>query len=130
MPSIVTLTLNPAVDKSCSVEQVVSERKLRCGEPRYDPGGGGLNVARAITELGGEVAASWMYGGLIGQLLRDRLDREGIDHHPLSIRAMTRENLIVFEESSGQQFRFGIPGATLSEAEIQTVGLCTNDSNA
>jgi 6-phosphofructokinase 2 len=120
MPSILTLTLNPAVDKSCSVDQVVPGRKLRCGTPQFFPGGGGLNVARAITELGGSVAAYWMCGGVIGQLLAERLDQEGIDHYPIPITAMTRENLVVLEESSGQQYRFGMPGATLSEDEIES----------
>ncbi len=118
MPQIVTLTLNPAVDKSCAVEHVMAERKLRCGEPQYHPGGGGINVARAITELGGEVAAYWTCGGAIGDLLKQLLDEEGVEHYPITIRAMTRENLIVFEESSEQQFRFGLPGATLTEDEI------------
>jgi 6-phosphofructokinase 2 len=120
MPKIVTVTLNPTVDKSCSVEQVVAERKLRCGQPTYDPGGGGINVARAVAELGGDVAAYWPCGGVIGELLRQLLDDEGIEHYPIEIRAMTRENLVVFEQSSEQQFRFGLPGATLTDEELQS----------
>lgn len=123
MPKIVTLTLNPAVDKSCSVEQVVAERKLRCGKPVYHPGGGGINVARAIHKLGGEVAAYWTCGAEIGELLKQLLDDEGLEHVGVPIGEMTRENLIVFEESSEQQFRFGMPGATLTEEEIQA---CTD----
>lgn len=118
MPEVITLTLNPAVDKSCAVEHVMPERKLRCGQPQYHPGGGGINVARAITELGGQVAAYWTCGGAIGQLLKELLDEEGVDHDPITIGALTRENLIVFEESSGQQFRFGLPGAPLAEEDI------------
>ena len=120
MPQVVTLTLNPAVDKCCAVEQVVAERKLRCSQPDYYPGGGGINVARAIAELGGEAVAYWTCGGAIGELLRNLLDNEDIEHHPIGIGAMTRENLVVFEESSEQQFRFGMPGATLSEKEVRT----------
>jgi 6-phosphofructokinase 2 len=120
MPKIVTVTLNPTVDKSCSVEQVVAERKLRCGQPTYDPGGGGINLARAVAELGGDVAAYWPCGGVIGELLRQLLDDEGIEHYPIEIRAMTRENLVVFEQSSEQQFRFGLPGATLTDEELQS----------
>lgn len=120
MTQIVTLTLNPAVDKGCAVEQVVPERKLRCGGVEHHPGGGGINVARAVTQLGGSAAAYWTCGGAIGQLLKHSLDNEGIEHHPIAIDSMTRENLIVFEYSSGQQFRFGMPGAALSEQEIQS----------
>jgi 6-phosphofructokinase 2 len=120
MPQIVTVTLNPTVDKSSTVEQIVAERKLRCSPPEYDPGGGGINVARAVHKLGGQAAAYWMCGGPIGQLLRQLLEQEAIDQHPIDIRATTRENLIVYEQSSDRQYRFGMPGATLTEDEIQT----------
>ncbi len=119
MPRIATLTLNPTVDKSCEVEQVVPERKLRCGPPTFDPGGGGIKVARAVNHLGGEAVALWTCGGAIGELLKSLLDAEGIPNEPIPIKEMTRENLIVFENSSGQQFRFGMPGAALADAEIQ-----------
>ncbi len=119
MPAVVTLTLNPAVDKNVSVEQVVAERKLRCDQPEYHPGGGGLNVARAVAELGGDVSAYWACGGAIGEMLEELLDEEGIVHHPFGIDAMTRENLVVFERSSGQQYRFGTPGATLTGEEVR-----------
>ena len=120
MSQIVTLTLNPAVDKNSEVPQVVDERKLRCSEPCYHPGGGGLNVARAIAKLGGEASAYWTCGGAIGDLLQQLLDDEGIRHHPLRIEAMTRENLIVYERSSERQYRFGMPGARLRDTEVQT----------
>jgi len=119
MPGIVTLTLNPAVDASCDVPQVVPERKLRCGPPEYHPGGGGLNVARAIAELGGEATAYWACGGAVGELLRRLLDEERVGHEPIPVQEMTRENMVVFEELSGQQFRFCLPGASLSESEIE-----------
>jgi 6-phosphofructokinase 2 len=119
MPQIVTLTLNPAVDKISSIQQVVAERKLRCDPPRFDPGGGGLNVARAIQRLGGQAAAYWTCGGPMGQLLAERLDAEDVLHRPIPIQAMTRENLIVFEQSTGHQFRFGMPGARLTPDEVE-----------
>jgi 6-phosphofructokinase 2 len=119
MPQIVTLTVNPAVDKISSVSQVVAERKLRCATPRYDPGGGGLNVARAIQILGGQGTAYWTCGGPMGQLLAERLDADGVPHRPIPVEAMTRENLIVFEESNGLQYRFGMPGARLTPDEVE-----------
>jgi 6-phosphofructokinase 2 len=48
-PSIVTLTVNPCIDQSASVDQVVAERKLRCGPPCYEPGGERLCRERAQT---------------------------------------------------------------------------------
>lgn len=120
MPQIVTVTLNPALDKSCSVGQVVPDRKLRCVGPNYHPGGGGINVARAVAELGGEVAAYWACGGASGELLRQLLDEQGVEHYPIEITAMTRENLTVYEESSGQQFRFGMPGGALTDEETRS----------
>ncbi len=119
MPQIVTLTLNPAVDKISSIPHVEAERKLRCEPPRYDPGGGGLNVARAIQRLGGQATAYWTCGGLMGQLLAERLDAENVLHRPIPIQAMTRENLIVLEQSTGLQFRFGMPGARLTPDKVE-----------
>lgn len=119
MAPIATLTLNPTVDKSTTVKQVVAERKLRCSEPTYDPGGGGLNVSRAIKALGGQAMAYWTCGGPMGEVLRNQLEAEEVPQQPIQIEQMTRENLIVFEESSTQQYRFGMPGARLSEEEAE-----------
>lgn len=114
---IATLTLNPAIDKGSAVAQVVAELKLRCGPPEYEPGGGGVNVSRAIRKLGGESVTVYAAGGFTGQLLSDLLDREGLSHQVISIAGLTRENFIVLEKSSGQQYRFGMPGPTFQESE-------------
>ncbi len=114
---IVTLTMNPTVDKSARVGQVVSERKLRCHSPRLDPGGGGLNVSRAIKKLGGESLALYTCGGPNGQILQSLLDKEGIRHRALAIEGWTRESFAVLEETTGLQYRFNLPGPELTEAE-------------
>jgi 6-phosphofructokinase 2 len=116
---IVTLTLNPTVDTSTAVGQVIPDRKLRCSPPRYDPGGGGINVARAISKLGGKARAVFPAGGLYGDLLRQLLEAEQIDHHAVEIAGSTRDNLIVLEESTNRQYRFGMPGARLSAEEVR-----------
>jgi 6-phosphofructokinase 2 len=114
---IVTLTINPSVDASTSIHQVVPDHKLRCREASYKPGGGGVNVARAIHRLGGESLALYTSGGLHGQLLHQMLKQEGVSHQPIPIEGQTRENLIVLEESTGQQFRFDMPGPYFIEAD-------------
>lgn len=117
MPSIVTLTMNPAIDTSSTVDHVVPEHKLRRQAPRYDPGGGGLNVSRAIQKLGGSSLALYPAGGPTGQILRDLLDQEGLTHQLIPITGWMRENFTILEEASGQQYRFGMPGPTFHEAE-------------
>jgi len=117
MKTIVTLTLNPAIDKNSSVESVAAERKLRCEKPVCQPGGGGLNVSRAVKRLGGESLAVYASGGTLGRMLEDLLEAEKINHRPVRIRGMLRENFIVYERSSSQQYRFGMPGPEMSEKE-------------
>jgi 6-phosphofructokinase 2 len=119
MQSIVTLTVHPAIDTSTAVGHVVSERKLRCKPPRHDPGGGGINVSRAIRKLGGDSLAVYVAGGPTGQLLQSLLDREAIRQLVVPAEAWTRENLHVLEEATRHQYRFIMPGAGLTEAEWQ-----------
>ena len=121
MKIIVTVTMNPAIDTSSSVVHVIAERKLRCSVPRHEPGGGGINVSRAIKKLGGESLALYPAGGSYGQMLQDLLDAEGLNHHPIPINGSTRENFIIFEGSSGQQFRFGMPGPSMQDAELELI---------
>lgn len=118
MSTVATLTVNPTVDASTQVDRVVAEDKLRCAEPTYEPGGGGLNVARVVRALGEDALALWTCGGPLGRLLADCLDADGLRHRPIPIGGMTRQNLIVYEESSGQQYRFGFPGPALTEEEV------------
>ena len=117
MKSILTLTMNPAIDKSASVAQVIVERKLHCHSPRFEPGGGGVNVSRAIQKLGGAATAIFPCGGPTGDYLRELLQQEGVICRPIPVEGWTRENLVVLEESSGLQYRFGLPGAPLSDEE-------------
>ncbi|TVR59401.1 MAG: 1-phosphofructokinase family hexose kinase [Gemmatimonadales bacterium] len=117
MPSIVTLTVNPTIDKGTRVERVKPSSKLRCEEPTREPGGGGLNVSRVIQEMGGKSRALYLSGGATGEILEDLLDGEELDHYPLPIQGWTRESLHVTEASSGDQFRFGMPGPTVKESE-------------
>ena len=117
VPAILTLTLNPGIDKSSRVDNVAPERKLRCAAPRYEPGGGGINVSRAIHRLGGQSVALYLAGGPPGEMLNSLLHGEGLDHHPVRVEGWKRQNLIVLEESTGRQFRFDMPGPAVEEPE-------------
>jgi 6-phosphofructokinase 2 len=121
MKRVVTVTMNPAVDASASTDRVATDEKLRCGPLEREPGGGGINVARAVGKLGGEALAVYPAGGPMGQLLGELLDREPVRHHRVAISGSTRENVTIRESGSGRQYRFVMPGPELDQAEWETV---------
>ncbi len=117
MPAIVTLTMNPAVDISTTAERVRTTDKVRCGEPCYDPGGGGINVARIVRVLGETVVAVFPVGSATGAVLGALLDREACGTAGFRSAGATRESFTVDERSSGEQYRFVLPGPHLSRVE-------------
>ncbi len=114
---IITLTVNPAIDKSTTVAGIGPTTKLRCTEPSYDAGGGGINVSRAIKKLGGESLCMYLAGGLTGNYLKQLLSAQGIEQLTVPIAGRTRENLAVTDTSTNQQYRFGMPGPTVEKKE-------------
>ena len=121
MPNIVTLTINPAIDVFVNVGRVEPTRKLRCSPPKRDPGGGGINVARVAHRLGGDVTAIYPIGGQIGKLLQRLVEREDIESLVTPSHVETRENFTTYEKSTGEQYRFVLPGSALHRAEWQAV---------
>jgi 6-phosphofructokinase 2 len=117
MTDIVALTLNPSIDISTSVERVEPTRKLRCSSPRLYPGGGGVNVARVALRFGAGVELVYPTGGSTGHLLRRLIEREGIPNLAVDLAEETREDLTVFEEATGAEYRFVLPGPRVSESE-------------
>lgn len=85
--------------------------------PNPDPGGGGINVARAIIKLGGEALAVFPSGGYSGKYFNALLENEKVPAVVIESKNETRENLIVLEESTNSQYRFGMPGTELSKDE-------------
>ena len=116
---IVTITVNPALDVASATSQVVPERKLRCDTPVREPGGGGVNVARAIHALGGEATACVAVGGATGEVVLSLLEAEGVATRVVRTREWTRENINIVERATGHQLRFCMPGPRLGEAEWQ-----------
>ena len=117
MSYILTITFNPCIDKSTSVSVLAPEKKLSCSAPTFEPGGGGINVARAIKKLGGEATAIYPAGGYSGKFLKVLLDEEKVQSLVVETARHTRENMIVLDASSNLQYRFGMPGQELSQDE-------------
>jgi 6-phosphofructokinase 2 len=116
---IVTLTLNPALDKSTIIDKMIPEQKLRCTPLRIDAGGGGINVSKGIRKLGGDSVAVFPAGGLNGQLLNRLLQQAGIHTALLEIAEETRENFSVTEEASNYQYRFTLPGTPVTPEQAK-----------
>ena len=119
MVRIYTLTLAPSLDSATITPQIYPEGKLRCTSPVFEPGGGGINVARAIAHLGGTATAIFPAGGATGEHLVALLADENVPVSTVEAKDWTRQNLHVHVESSGEQYRFVMPGATLHQDELQ-----------
>jgi 6-phosphofructokinase 2 len=121
MPAIVTLTMNPALDVATAIDIIVPSTKLRCEAPSYDPGGGGINVARAVHKLGGDALAVFPVGGASGQMIQGLLGHEHVPQIGVPVPGITRESLAVVERRSGKQYRFILPGPPLATADQERI---------
>ena len=115
--TVLTLTMNSSVDVSFSVDQVRPEKKLRCSQPLFKAGGGGINVSRAIKKLGGKTFAVCASAEPKGKPLYKLLSDENIECRAFRVEGRTRENFTASEKSSQQQYRFVMPGVKMSEKE-------------
>jgi 6-phosphofructokinase 2 len=128
MPSIVTLTLNPALDVSTATERLDHTEKVRCNEPRFDPGGGGINVARVARRFGGDVVALFPAGGPFGETVQALLERETVPFQPLPIAGSTRESIVINEADTGLQYRLTFAGPQLSSQELDRLSECIREA--
>lgn len=117
---IVTLTLNPAIDKSSTVTHIVPGKKLRCERPVYEPGGGGINVSKALHILGASSLTVFMAGGPTGVLLEHLVRQASLNYQFIETEDWTRENLLIIDHSSGQEYKFIMPGPQILLNEWRT----------
>jgi len=116
---IVTITLNPTVDFAASAPEVVPELKLRCTAPHIDPGGGGINVARAVRLLEGQATALIAIGGGAGAQLLQLLALEGVPTVAFQGPGESRLSFSVTDQKSGEQYRFVMPGPIWTEEDVE-----------
>jgi len=119
MPRIATLTLNPTIDGSSDAETVQHTHKVRTSNERFDPGGGGINVARVLARLGNAVEALYLAGGVTGPVLDGLLDRAGLARQRIAISGDTRISLAVHDRQSGKEYRFVPQGPEISAEEAK-----------
>lgn len=117
---IVTLTPNPSIDRTVTVTELLHGEVHRATESRIDPGGKGINVARALTANGSEALAVLPTGGPEGHLMEELLQTSGTAYTAVPIAGTTRMNIAVIEPD-GTTTKINEPGPTLSEAEQAAV---------
>jgi 6-phosphofructokinase 2 len=117
MNKMITLTVNPVLDKNTMVNRWAPGQKLGCSAPVFYAGGGGINVSRAIQNLGGSTLAIYMAGGPYGAILGHLLTGKGIDQKIVDIEERTRENTSVMDWATQMPYHFGDPGPHVLEHE-------------
>lgn len=119
MPDIITLTMNPAIDTYLSGETFRTS-KIRCTITGAGPGGGGVNVARAIRKLGDVAEAAVIVGGPGGERLLGMLAERDVPHHDIWVEGETRDTYVIFDRESKRRYHIIIDGPRLSEPEWQS----------
>jgi 1-phosphofructokinase family hexose kinase len=116
-PAIATVTLNPALDEAIAIDELILGETNRCALDALDPGGKGINASRVIQRLGRATLAFGFIGGVTGQLLRARLEAEGLPHDFDVVGELTRLNVMLYERGSGRRSRLYLPGARVEPAQ-------------
>lgn len=115
---IVTVTMNPAIDKTIEVERIQTGGLNRIQRVEYDAGGKGINVSKTIRELGGESIATGFLGGNAGKTIATVLEEKGIQTDFIWVEGETRTNTKVFEEN-GAVTELNEPGPVISDEQVQ-----------
>ena len=119
MDNVVTLTMNPTIDVGLSIDRLVPDAKLRSDSVRREPGGGGINVARGIHKLGGEVCALFNGDEVYGGLLETLLGQEGVPRRRLPIANRVREGISLEVREAGELYHLVLPGPELTDGELE-----------
>ncbi|QDO95090.1 1-phosphofructokinase family hexose kinase [Formosa sediminum] len=118
---VITLTINPALDKSAKVDDITPFDKLECYDITYHPGGGGVNISRVLHRLGIESDCLFPFGGKTGEHLVELLKEQHVNVISTPISNLTRENFAVFNTKTKLQYRFGMPTSPFSETELEPI---------
>lgn len=111
--------MNPAIDVAYEADRVFHTRKIRARQEHYDPGGGGINVARVIARLGGTARAYYLSGGATGCALDGLLDEHRLVRFHIPIKGDTRISTSIYERETGQEYRLVPRGPLLTADEWQ-----------
>ncbi len=116
---IATITLNPSLDEDIFVNGLVLDEANRWVRLHHYAGGKGINVSRAIHEMGGITVAYGFIGGPVGRTVEILLDEEGVLFSFTPITQETRTNVIITDTKTSQQTRIDAPGPHISKRGLE-----------
>jgi len=114
---ISTITLNPSLDQHLTVDVVVDGPNRWSRLHRY-AGGKGIDVSRAIHEMGGRTIAYGFIGGMVGRAVEIFLDEEGVPFSFTPVKGETRTNFIITDSKTTHQTRIDAPGPYITKGEF------------
>ena len=114
---ILTVTMNPAVDISHSLEKFELDTVNRVSKINKTPGGKGLNVTRVLKQLGNKVVVTGLIGGVLGIDIQNKLSEKGIEHSFFEISGETRNCIAILHEGKQTEILEGGLVITLTESE-------------
>ena len=117
MAMIVTVTLNPALDRTLTVPSITFNEMIRATATRLDWGGKGFNVARALRALGQDVLATGFVGGTTGRMLEQGLNDLGIATDFVHIAGETRTNVVITDQAAERYVKVNETGPQVQPAE-------------
>jgi 6-phosphofructokinase 2 len=115
---ISTITLNPSLDQHLTVDGLVVDGPNRWSRLHRYAGGKGIDVSRAIHEMGGRTIAYGFIGGAVGRAVEIFLDEEGVPFSFTPVTGETRTNFIITDSKTSHQTRIDAPGPRITKDEF------------
>lgn len=119
MARVFCIALNPAVDVSSDADNIHPTLKIRTRNERHHPGGGGVNVARVVAELGLEPELIYLSGGASGVLFDQLISYYPIQCHRIASGNSLRISYAVHEKQTGFEYRFVPEGPEVTASELR-----------
>ena len=118
---IVTVTLNPALDKTLTLPGFAVNTVNRVQSIRVDPGGKGINVSKAVKALGGQTLCLGVLGGAAGGYIKAALDRLELPNDMVITGETTRTNIKIVDPVLGTNTDINEPGSPVDRQTLNAV---------
>ncbi|RKD32079.1 1-phosphofructokinase [Thermohalobacter berrensis] len=118
---VITVTLNPALDKTIQINNFTIDSVNRVNSVRLDAGGKGINVSKVIKELGGYSIAVGLIGGKNGQFIKKYLDNLGIENDFIELDSETRTNIKIIDPVNQTNTDINESGPVISEDSLKLI---------